>query len=114
MRFQAGVYLGVHIISHSLIETLSAYETSVFLTITMNLHVRAKVTAIVEVFPAFRATRREFPRTLVHATMVLVIAQLRKFFPTIGTTKWFLPFRLFFFVPSNILSSINEILSTVP
>lgn len=111
VRLQTGVYLSMHIISHSLIETLAAYETSVFLTVTMDLHVRAKVTTIVEVFPAFRATRREFPCTLMHATMVLVIAQLRKFFPTIGTTKWFLPFRIFFFVPSKILLRIFKILS---
>lgn len=87
MRFHACVYPDVHIVSYTLIEALPALGASVFLPITMDLHVRAKVAAIVEVFTAFWTGCRELPGTLVNATMVFVVSQLGELLAAIGATK---------------------------
>lgn len=87
MRLYAGVYAYVHVIGDTLIETLTAFRASVFLAVPMNLHVRAEIATIVEVLAAFRTGGSELTCTLVHATVILVIAQLRELFATIGTTK---------------------------
>lgn len=87
MRLHARVYAHVHVVSHALVEALAAFRASVLLAIPMNLHVRAQVTAIVEVLAAFRTSRRELPRALVHAAVILVVAQLRELFAAIGAAE---------------------------
>lgn len=87
MRLHAGVYAHVHVVGHALVEALAAFRASVLLAIPMDLHVRAQVTAIVEVLAAFRTGRRELPRALVHAAVILVVAQLRELFAAIGAAE---------------------------
>lgn len=87
VRLYARVYAHVHVVGHSLIEALPAFRAAVLLAVPMNLHVRAQVAAVVEVFAAFRTSGGELPRALVHAAMVLVIAQLRKLFAAVGAAE---------------------------
>jgi len=88
MRLHARVYAHMHVVGHSLIEALPAFRAAVLLAVPMNLHMRAQVAAVVEVLAAFRTSGGELPRALVHAAMVLVIAQLRKLFATVGAAEW--------------------------
>lgn len=87
MRLYARMYAHVHVVGHSLIEALPAFRAAVFLAVPMNLHMRTQVAAVVEVLAAFRTSGGELPRTLMHAAMVLVIAQLGKLLAAIGAAK---------------------------
>lgn len=87
MRLHAGMYTHVHVVGHPLIEALAALRATVLLAIPVDLHVRAEITAIVEVLAAFRTGGGELPRTLVHATMILVVAQLGELLAAVGATE---------------------------
>lgn len=81
----------VHVVGHPLVEALAAELTPVFLPISMNLHVRAQVTAVVEVFATLGTRSRELPSALVNGAVVLVIAQLAELLPALTTLERLFP-----------------------
>lgn len=81
----------VHVVGHPLVKALAAVLAPVFLAVPVYLHVRAEVPAVVEVFAALWTGGRELPCTLMNGTVVLVVAQLAKLFPTFPTLERFLP-----------------------
>lgn len=91
VRLHAGVDPHVHVVGNPLIETLAAFRAAVLLPVTVDLHMRAQVAAVVEVLAAFWTGGREFPRALVDATVVLVISQLGELLAAVGATKRLLP-----------------------
>lgn len=74
-----------------LIKALAALGASVLLSVAMNLEVRAEITAVVEVFTAFRARGRELARPFVDAAVVLVVAQLGELLATFGASERLFP-----------------------
>lgn len=74
MRFHSSVDSNVHVVGDPLIETLATFCTAILLTVTMNLHMGAQVSAVVKVFAAFWTGGCEFPGALVNASVVLVIS----------------------------------------
>lgn len=91
VRLNARVYPDVHVVGHPLVEALPAFRATVLLPVAVDLHVGAEVAAVVEVLAAFRARGGELPGALVHAPMVLVIAQLRELLAAVGATERLLP-----------------------
>lgn len=87
VRLNPRVNSHVHVVRHSLIEALAAFAARVFLSIAMDLHMRAEVTPVVEVLSAFRTGRCKLPRTLVHTTMILVIPQLGELLAAVCTSE---------------------------
>lgn len=64
------MYPQVHVVGHSLIEPLGAMVAGVLLLISVDLHVAAEVTSVVEELPTFRTPGREFVRPLVDGSIV--------------------------------------------
>lgn len=57
----------------------------------MNLHVRAEVASVVEVFAALGTGGCELPRALMDGSVVLVVAQLAKLLPALQAVEGLLP-----------------------
>lgn len=87
MRLHSRVYAHVHVVGNSLIEALAALGTAVLLPVPVDLHVGRQIATIVEVLAALRTGGGELPRALVHAAMVLVVAQLGELLAAIGATE---------------------------
>jgi hypothetical protein len=79
----------VHVVGHSLVEAFAAVLASILLPVPVYLHVGTEVPAIVEIFAALGAGRRELTGTLVNGAVVLVVTQLAELLATFPTLERF-------------------------
>lgn len=91
MWFFSSVYADVHVVGDSLVKPLLAVLASVFLPVAVDLEVRTEVSAVVELFPALRASAGELFGSLVYGTMVFEVAKLAELFAAVFAAERFLP-----------------------